>query len=210
MRPGAAGTVEELRSLGADVVLLTGDDPEVASRVAEAAGISRWEAGVTPAGKAKTVTELRSRGRTVLFAGDGLNDGPALAAADVGVAMGSGAASSILVADGVVGSETLAPLASGIRASRAAARAIRWNQIRSVVYNVAAVSLAAAGLINPLLAAILMPLSSGMVIAGAAGVERRVRREEEPAGQGAAGEGGEGSPAGSSRRVGTFPGEEAA
>ena len=121
--------------------------------------------------------------------------------------MGSGAASSILVADGVVGSETLAPLASGIRASRAAARAIRWNQLRSVVYNVVAVSLAAAGLVNPLLAAILMPLSSAMVIAGAAGVERRVRREEAPA---AAGASGRNAMEARSPEAGSFPGEEAA
>jgi P-type E1-E2 ATPase len=146
--------------------------------VAQVAGIQDWSAEMKPSEKATRVQDETSRGRRVLFAGDGVNDGPALAAAEVGVAMGTGAASSILVADGVVGAPSLAPLVGGIRAARAARRVVALNQFRSIVYNVGAVSLAAAGLVNPLLAAVLMPLSSGLVIASAAGVERRVRRME--------------------------------
>lgn len=178
IRDGASGAVEELRSLGLRVLLLTGDHREVAGRVADATGIAEWEAEMKPEAKAARVREEQDRGARVLFAGDGLNDGPALAAAHVGVAMGTGAASSILVADGVVGAPSLSPLVGGIRAGRAARTVIRTNQIRSIAYNVVAVALASVGWVNPLVAAILMPLSSGLVIAGAAGVEGRVRRME--------------------------------
>jgi len=131
---------------------------------------------VDPAGKARWVREAQDLGHRVLFAGDGLNDGPALAAADVGVAMGTGAASSVLVADGVISTWSLRPLVTGFRAAAACDRAIRWNQRRSIAYNIVAVAAAAAGWINPLVAAILMPASSAMVIWGSSRVEASMKR----------------------------------
>jgi cation transport ATPase len=107
-----------------------------------------------------------------------VNDGPALAAADVSIAMASGAASSVLVADGVISTRSLMPILAGRRAARACLRAIRANQRRSIIYNVAAVTAAAFGLMNPLIAAVLMPLSSGVVIWGSTRVETHVRRME--------------------------------
>jgi Cu2+-exporting ATPase len=107
-----------------------------------------------------------------------LNDGPALGAASVGVAMGSGAASSILAADGILASGSLLPVASGVEAARAAKRAIRGNLVRSLVYNVVAVAAAAVGWVNPLVAAVLMPLSSGMVVWTSSRVETAVGRGE--------------------------------
>jgi P-type E1-E2 ATPase len=133
---------------------------------------------MSPSDKAEWIRGLRDGGRDVLFAGDGMNDGPGLAQADVGIAMGTGAAASILVADGVISVPSLKPLLAGFRASRAARASVRKNQIRSIVYNVGAVSVAAAGLVNPLVAAVLMPLSSGMVIWGASRVEKTVAGEE--------------------------------
>jgi P-type Cu2+ transporter len=178
VRDDARRTVDALRARGLRVVLLSGDHEDVARRMAAAAGIGEVGAGVSPGGKADWVRARRDEGSRVLFAGDGLNDGPALAVADVGVAMAKGAASSVLVADGVISSAGLTPLVGGFRAARACRAVIRTNLRRSLIYNVAAVGAAVAGLVNPLVAAVLMPLSSGLVIWGAFRVERMVRAEE--------------------------------
>jgi Cu2+-exporting ATPase len=178
VRPDAPSTVAAFKQLGLEVVLLSGDHAEVAHRMARAAGITEVQAPVEPAAKAAWIAARQRAGRRVLFAGDGLNDGPALAQADVGVAMGTGAAASLLVADGLISTSSLAPVVAGIRAARAASRAIRSSQRRSIIYNLLAVGAAAAGLVNPLVAAVLMPLSSGMVIWNATRVEAVVRREE--------------------------------
>jgi len=170
--------VEEILATGRDVVLLTGDVQESAERMAKEAGIHQALASMDPTEKAEWVRERRDEGLSVLFAGDGINDGPGLARADVGIAMGTGAASSILVADGVISVPSLRPIMAGFRAAEAAAASIRKNQLRSIGYNIAAVTFAASGLVNPLIAAILMPLSSGMVIWGTSRVERAVRRRD--------------------------------
>lgn len=178
IRTDSAPAVADLEALGLEVVLLTGDDVEPARAMAEAAGIDRVLARRRPRDKTRWIEDEREAGRSVLFVGDGLNDGPALAAATVGVAMGTGAASSILAADGVLAAPSVAPVAAAIRAARAARRAVRANLIRSLSYNVVAVSAAAAGWVNPLVAAVLMPLSSGLVVWGASRVERAVRAGE--------------------------------
>ncbi len=178
VRPDSADAVALLVKQGLDVVLLSGDHEAVARRIADQAGIPGVEARVDPEGKAEWVRARQATGKRVAFAGDGLNDGPALAAADVGIAMGTGAASSVLVADGVISAWSLMPLVAGFRAASSASRAIRWNQVRSIGYNIVAVSAAAAGLINPLIAAILMPASSAMVIWGASRVEASMENSQ--------------------------------
>lgn len=178
LRPDAAATVAALRAAGLEVALLTGDHEEVAARIAAAAGVAEVAARVDPSGKAAWIEARRRAGRCVLFAGDGLNDGPALAAADVGIAMSTGAASSILVADGVVSASATAPLLAGIRAARAAHRMVRAAEGWSVGYNLVSMGAAAAGLVNPLVAAVLMPISSGLVLWFASRVEPMVRKEE--------------------------------
>jgi Cu2+-exporting ATPase len=171
VRSDSSEAVAQLAARGLDVVLLTGDHKDVAGRIAAEAGVTNVWADVDPAGKASWVRARQESGGQVLFAGDGLNDGPALAAADVGVAMGTGAASSVLVADGVISTRSLKPLVSGFQAASACQRAIRWNQRRSIAYNIVAVSAAAVGLVNPLVAAILMPASSAMVVWGSSRIE---------------------------------------
>ncbi len=175
IRPDAVTTVRQLRKDGLEVALLTGDHAEVAGRIGAATGIGNVKARCNPEQKVAWIARRQEEGHRVLFAGDGLNDGPALAAADVGIAMGSGAASSVLVADGVIARPSLAPILAARRAALACRRIIRSNQRRSLAYNALAVSAAAAGFINPLVAALLMPLSSGVVIWGALRVEHLVR-----------------------------------
>jgi heavy metal translocating P-type ATPase len=174
-RADAAASLATLGDAGVAVVVVTGDRPEVAQRIAEEVGVEQVLAGVDPLKKADWVKARQREGHRVLFAGDGVNDGPAIATADVGVAMGGGAASSVLIADGVVSSEALGPLAAGIRAGQAALGAVRSGLARSVAYNVLAVTAAVLGWINPLVAAVLMPLSSLVVIWTASRVEQRVR-----------------------------------
>jgi Cu2+-exporting ATPase len=178
-REDSKRAVEALKSQGLEVALLTGDHEVVAQAIGEAAGADLVVAGVDPPGKSQWIASRQDEGRSVLFVGDGLNDGPGLAQATVGIAMGTGAASSVLVADGVLSAGSLRPVVAGVRVARECRRAIRWNQVRSIAYNVTAVTAAAAGWINPLVAAILMPLSSGMVIWGSMGVERSVRTWEQ-------------------------------
>lgn len=173
LRSDSSDTVRALEALGCEVVLLTGDHAETAEAMAAAAGIARVRAELSPDDKVRWIEHRRARGERVAFVGDGLNDGPALAAADVGIAMGSGAASSILAADGVLAAGSLAPVPHAARTARWARRAIRANLMRSLTYNVAAVGAAAAGLVNPLVAAVLMPLSSALVVWGASRVGGR-------------------------------------
>lgn len=176
LRADAREAVAELTRLGVDVVLLSGDHAEVAERIGAEAGVTEVVAETGPAGKAEWIAARRASGRTVLFVGDGINDGPALAGADVGIAMGSGAASSLLVADGVVAVDGLRPVAAGLRAGRVVERTVRGNVVRSLVYNTSAVGLALAGVVNPLVAALLMPASSALVIGGALRVDAGVAR----------------------------------
>jgi len=177
-RADSGSVVQQFERLGVRAVMITGDHSEVAERFGRDAGVGEILARTLPAAKSDWVRQQQASGERVLFAGDGLNDGPALAAADVGIAMARGAASSVLVADGIISTESLAPVIAGIRAARAAERVIHSSQRRSIIYNVLAVAAAAAGLVNPLVAAILMPLSSSMVIWNAARVERIIQAEE--------------------------------
>ncbi|HWA58732.1 MAG TPA: heavy metal translocating P-type ATPase, partial [Gemmatimonadales bacterium] len=125
IRPDTALAVADLERLGLATTLLTGDHAAVGRRIASEAGIRSVASRMTPEKKSAWIRARQAQGQGVLFAGDGLNDGPALAAADVGIAMSGGAASSLLVADGIVSTGSLRPVVAGIRAARAAERAIR-------------------------------------------------------------------------------------
>ncbi len=178
LRDDAPRAVAGLRREGVEVVLLTGDRRDVADRVARRAGITTVLAGMGPAAKAEWIAARRARRQQVVFAGDGINDGLALAGADIGIAMGTGAASSVLVADAVIARPGLLPLLAARRTAHACRRAMQFNYRWSLAYNALAVTAAALGLIGPLACAILMPLSSAVVVWGASRVEHAVRRAE--------------------------------
>ncbi|MFT4042539.1 MAG: heavy metal translocating P-type ATPase [Gordonia sp. (in: high G+C Gram-positive bacteria)] len=164
-KPGAAEAISGLKELGLQPVLLTGDNAGAARSVADQVGIDTVIAGVRPAGKVDAIADLQRSGHSVAMVGDGINDAPALARADLGVAMGTGtdvaiAASDITVVDGDVGK-----VIDAIRLARRTLRTIKQNLWWAFGYNVAAIPLAAAGLLNPMIAGAAMAFSSVFVVA---------------------------------------------
>jgi cation-transporting P-type ATPase A/B/Cu+-exporting ATPase len=172
IKPSAAAAVAELRGLGLHPILLTGDNEATARTVAAAAGIDEVIAGTLPAGKAAIVAGLQSQGRRVAMVGDGINDAPALAMADLGLALGSGTDVAICAADLILLRDDLRAVADAIRLARAAFRTIHRNLAWAFGYNIAAIPLAAAGFLNPVLAAAAMTLSSVFVVANSLRLQR--------------------------------------
>jgi P-type Cu+ transporter len=164
IKPSAAAAVSRLRQLGLRTLLLTGDGEAAARSVAAAAGIDEVIAGAMPADKVHVVQNLQASGRTVAMVGDGINDGPALARADLGLALGAGTDVAITAADLILLRDDLAAVPEGIGLARATFTTIRRNIIWAFGYNLAAIPLAAAGLLNPLIAAAAMALSSAFVV----------------------------------------------
>jgi Cu+-exporting ATPase len=172
VKPTAAAAIRELRELGLHPVLLTGDSAATARAVAAAAGIEEVIAGTLPAGKAAVIDGLRARGHRVAMVGDGINDGPALAAANLGLALGSGTDVAICAADVILLRDDLRCVPDAIRLSRATFATIRNNLVWAFGYNVAAIPLAALGLLNPIVAAAAMTLSSVFVVANSLRLQR--------------------------------------
>ncbi len=164
IKPSAAAAVAELRRLGLRTILLTGDNEATAQAVGAAAGVDKVIAGALPAGKAAVIGQLRAGGRSVAMVGDGVNDGPALAAANLGLALGSGTDVAMSAADLILLRDDLMVVPESIRLARGTFRTIRQNLGWAFGYNFAAIPLAAAGLLNPLIAAAAMTLSSAFVV----------------------------------------------
>ncbi|MFD5399196.1 heavy metal translocating P-type ATPase [Streptomyces sp. NPDC127097] len=165
VKPGSAAAVRELRRLGMTPVLLTGDHEAVAAAVAAEVGIDEVIAGVLPEDKVAVVERLRARGRTVAMVGDGVNDAAALAAADLGLAMGTGTDAAIEAGDLTLVRGDLRVAADAVRLARATLGTIKGNLFWAFGYNVAALPLAAAGLLNPMIAGAAMAFSSVFVVA---------------------------------------------
>ncbi|ESQ03604.1 Cation-transporting P-type ATPase [Streptomyces sp. PVA_94-07] len=164
LRETSAEAVRELRALGLTPVLLTGDNQAVATEVAREVGIGRVVAGVLPEGKVAEVERLRAEGRTVAMVGDGVNDAAALATADLGLAMGTGTDAAIEAGDLTLVRGDLRAAADAIRLSRRTLATIKGNLCWAFGYNVAALPLAAAGLLNPMIAGAAMAFSSVFVV----------------------------------------------
>jgi Cu+-exporting ATPase len=167
VKPSSAGAIARLKRLGLRPVLLTGDNRATAEAVAREVGIEEVVAEVMPADKAEEIERLQAEGRVVAMVGDGVNDAPALAVADLGIAIGTGTDVAIEASDLTLVSGDLLGAPDAIRLSRATLRTIEQNLGWAFGYNVAALPLAAAGLLNPLLAGAAMALSSVSVVANA-------------------------------------------
>jgi P-type E1-E2 ATPase len=163
-RDSAAAAIAALGELGLGNALITGDNQRTAEAVAARLGITRVEAEVMPEEKAAAVDRLRGDSRVVAFVGDGINDAPALAAADVGVAIGTGTDVAIETADVVLMAGDPALVVTAIRLARRTLAVIRQNLFWAFGYNVAAIPLAAVGLLDPMIAAAAMALSSVSVV----------------------------------------------
>ncbi|NRQ48967.1 heavy metal translocating P-type ATPase [Aeromicrobium stalagmiti] len=164
IKASSAKAIADLRALGLEPVLLTGDNESVARSVAAEVGIERVVADVTPADKLRVVKELQSEGRVVAMVGDGVNDAAALAASDLGIAMGTGTDVAIQASDLTLVKGDLATAVDAVRLSRATLRTIKGNLFWAFAYNVAAIPLAALGYLNPLIAGLAMAFSSVFVV----------------------------------------------
>ena len=172
VKPSAAAAVAGLLRLGLRPILLTGDNEATARAVAAAVGIEEVIAGILPAGKAAAIRDLQVRGHRVAMVGDGVNDAPALAAADLGMAVGAGTDVAISAADLILLREDLQVVPEAIMLARAARSTIRRNLAWAFGYNIAAVPLAALGFLNPLIAAAAMTLSLVLVVANSLRLRR--------------------------------------
>ncbi|MGV8885024.1 MAG: heavy metal translocating P-type ATPase [Microbacteriaceae bacterium] len=164
IKPSSAEAVGRFRTLGLTPVLLTGDNAGAAATVASTVGITDVRSGVTPAGKLEIIRALQADGHVVAMVGDGVNDAAALAAADLGIAMGTGTDAAIAASDLTVMSGDLLVVADAIRLARRTLGTIKGNLFWAFAYNAAAIPIAMLGLLNPLVAGAAMAFSSVFVV----------------------------------------------
>jgi Cu+-exporting ATPase len=167
VRANAAGVVAALRRDGVTTIMLTGDHPATARAIARAVGIDEWRATQKPDDKRRAIAELQQAGNAVGMVGDGVNDAPALAQADVSFAMGAGSGSALAAADVTLLRNDLTAVVAAIELSRATLAKIRQNLFFAFVYNVLGIPLAAVGLLSPVVAGAAMALSSVSVVSNA-------------------------------------------
>jgi Cu+-exporting ATPase len=165
LRASTPDAIARLKGMGIEPVIVSGDRPAAVEKVAKRLGIRRWKGAVLPEGKALEIALLTKEGRRVGMAGDGVNDAPALARAEVSFALASGAGASLEVADITLMHNDLAGIADAIALSRATLSKIRQNLFFAFLYNVLGIPLAALGMLNPVIAGAAMALSSVSVVA---------------------------------------------
>jgi len=171
IRPGSAGAVRELKTMGLEVMMITGDSSQTARHIAAEAGIKNVIAGVLPGDKAEEIRKIRSNGNSVIMVGDGINDAPALATADVGIAIGSGTDVAIEAADVVLIKNDLQDVVRTLKLSNSTIRNIKQNLFWAFFYNILGIPVAMGALhlfggplLNPMIAAAAMSFSSVSVV----------------------------------------------
>jgi len=172
LKDSSAEAIRELKELGLTPVLLTGDNERTAQAVASEVGIETVRANVLPQDKSNEVRRLQEAGEVVAMVGDGVNDAPALAQADLGLAIGTGTDVAIEASDLTLVSGDLRAAADAIRLARRTLRTIKGNLFWAFAYNVAAIPLAVAGLLNPIVASAAMAFSSVFVVSNSLRLRR--------------------------------------
>ena len=172
LKPEAQEAVNALKNIGVEVILLTGDNQRTANAIANELGIERVIAEVLPSDKARVIQDLQKQGKVVAMVGDGVNDAPALAAADIGIAIGSGSDVAKETGGIILVKNDVRDVVAGIKLSRATMRKIRQNLFWAFIYNAIGVPIAAFGFLNPIIAAAAMALSSLSVIINSALLKR--------------------------------------
>ncbi|MEM2884032.1 MAG: heavy metal translocating P-type ATPase [Nitrososphaerales archaeon] len=172
LKEGAKSAVEELKRLGLKVIILTGDHKVTAEAVAREIGVEEVLAEVLPADKASVIKKMQEEGKCVAMVGDGVNDAPALAQADVGIAIGSGTDVAVEAGGVVLIKDDPRDVAEAIKLSRKTMKKIRQNLFWAFAYNTAFIPVAASGLLNPIFAAVAMAMSSVSVVANSLTLKR--------------------------------------
>jgi Cu+-exporting ATPase len=164
LKESSGAAIESLKSLGIETVMLTGDNEKTAKTVAKNVGIDKVIANVLPAEKADVIKKLQSEKKVVAMVGDGINDAPALAQADIGIAIGSGSDIAKETGGIILIKDDIMDVARAVRLARATMKKIKQNLFWALIYNAGAIPIAAIGLLNPIVAAAAMALSSISVI----------------------------------------------
>lgn len=164
LRTTAVETIKSLHRQGVETSLITGDNPRTAAAIAKQVGITRYFAKVLPADKEKAIRQLQSEGKMVAMVGDGVNDAPALSAANIGIALATGTDVAIEAAGITLVNKDLRSISLALRLSRATLRTIKTNLFWAFVYNILLIPAAAFGLLNPILASLAMATSSVSVV----------------------------------------------